>query len=199
MLIIKELLYVDVGNQIRYYRKENKLSQVELAEKIYVSSQTISNWENERSYPDLHNLIALTSLFNVSLDELVKGDVLKMKNAIDLSNMDKYAKLMILFTVLSAIALGTALKFSDGWFGLLVPAILWIISFYFALKIERLKKKYDVQTYKEILDYMEYGEKRTKVHRNNTKYFIEQTVTVIGFVAIFLILVLISIFLFELL
>ncbi|PNZ08259.1 transcriptional regulator [Staphylococcus coagulans] len=190
---------MDVGNQIRYYRKENKLSQVELAEKIYVSSQTISNWENERSYPDLHNLIALTSLFNVSLDELVKGDVLKMKNAIDLSNMDKYAKLMILFTVLSAIALGTALKFSDGWFGLLVPAILWIISFYFALKIERLKKKYDVQTYKEILDYMEYGEKRTKVHRNNTKYFIEQTVTVIGFVAIFLILVLISIFLFELL
>ncbi len=199
MLIIKELLYVDVGNQIRYYRKENKLSQVELAEKIYVSSQTISNWENERSYPDLHNLIALTSLFNVSLDELVKGDVLKMKNAIDLSNMDKYAKLMILFTVLSAIALGAALKFSDGWFGLLVPAILWIISFYFSLKIERLKKKYDVQTYKEILDYMENGEKRTKVHRNNTKYFIEQTVTVIGFVAIFLILVLISIFLFELL
>ncbi|WP_281198144.1 helix-turn-helix domain-containing protein [Staphylococcus schleiferi] len=190
---------MDVGNQIRYYRKENKLSQVELAEKIYVSSQTISNWENERSYPDLHNLIALTSLFNVSLDELVKGDVLKMKNAIDLSNMDKYAKLMILFTVLSAIALGAALKFSDGWFGLLVPAILWIISFYFSLKIERLKKKYDVQTYKEILDYMENGEKRTIVCRNNTKYFIEKTVTVISFVAIFLILVLISIFLFDLL
>nr|WP_220468860.1 helix-turn-helix transcriptional regulator [Staphylococcus coagulans] len=197
MLIIKELLYVDVGNQIRYYRKENKLSQVELAEKIYVSSQTISNWENERSYPDLHNLIALTSLFNISLDELVKGDVLKMKNVIDLSNMDKYAKLMILFTVLSAIALGAALKFSDGWFGMLVPAILWIISFYFSLKIERLKKKYDVQTYKEILDYMEKGQKRTKMHRNHTKYFIEKTVTVIGFVAVFLILVLISIFLFE--
>lgn len=56
---------MDVGNQIRYYRKENDLSQAELAEKIFVSSQTISNWENERSYPDLHNLIELATLFNV--------------------------------------------------------------------------------------------------------------------------------------
>lgn len=46
---MKELLDMDVGNQIRIYRKERQLSQMALAEKIDVSTQTISNWENERT------------------------------------------------------------------------------------------------------------------------------------------------------
>ncbi|UXR86791.1 helix-turn-helix domain-containing protein [Staphylococcus felis] len=190
---------MDVGNQIKYYRKENNLSQAELAEKIFVSNQTISNWENERSYPDLHNLIELTTLFNVSLDQLVKGDVKAMRNAIDHSNMNRYGNLMILFILLSAVSFGAALKFSDGWFGFLVPLLLWMISFYFANKLERLKKKYDVQTYKEILDYMEHGKKSNDNSRNKKKFIIEQIIIVSCFTAVFGILVLISIFLFQLL
>ena len=54
------------------YREKN-YSQEYLAEKLYVSRQTISNWENERSYPDIHNLLMMCNLFNVSLDDLVKG------------------------------------------------------------------------------------------------------------------------------
>ncbi|EPE9914375.1 helix-turn-helix transcriptional regulator [Staphylococcus pseudintermedius] len=94
---MKELLDMDVGNQIRIYRKERQLSQMALAEKIDVSTQTISNWENERTYPDLYHLIVLGSLFNVSLDQLVKGDVVEMKNIIDHYNMDRYGKLMLVF------------------------------------------------------------------------------------------------------
>lgn len=190
---------MDVGNQIRYYRKENDLSQAELAEKIFVSSQTISNWENERSYPDLHNLIELATLFNVSLDQLVKGDVKAMKNAIDYSDMDRYGNLMMLFTLLSAVSFGAALKFSDGWFGFLVPLLLWMISFYFSNKIERLKKKYDVQTYKEILDYMENGEVIQHTPRNEKKFKREKIIIVSCFTAVFGILMLISIYLFQLL
>ena len=56
--------------------RENKgYSQEYLAEKLYVSRQTISNWENERSYPDVHNLIMMCELFNVSLDDLVQGEI----------------------------------------------------------------------------------------------------------------------------
>lgn len=56
--------------------QENKgYSQEYLAEKLYVSRQTISNWENERSYPDVHNLIMMCELFNVSLDDLVQGEI----------------------------------------------------------------------------------------------------------------------------
>ncbi|WP_238999336.1 helix-turn-helix transcriptional regulator [Macrococcoides bohemicum] len=101
---------MDVGNQIRYYRKENDLSQAELAEKIFVSSQTISNWENERSYPDLHNLIELASLFNVSLDQLVKGDVKMMRNAVDHSNMGRYGNLMMLFYIIERCIFWRSIK-----------------------------------------------------------------------------------------
>ena len=64
------------------YRTELHLSQEELAEKVYVTRQTISNWENEKSYPDIHSLLLLSSLFNVSLDQLIKGDIEKMKEII---------------------------------------------------------------------------------------------------------------------
>ena len=69
---------MEIGQQIRKYREKEKYSQEYLAEKLYVSRQTISNWENERSYPDIHNLLMMCTLFNVSLDDLVKGDVKRM-------------------------------------------------------------------------------------------------------------------------
>lgn len=187
---------MDVGNQIRYYRKENDLSQAELAEKIFVSSQTISNWENERSYPDLHNLIELATLFNVSLDKLVKGDVKAMKNAIDHSNMDRYSKMMLLFLLLAIISFGAAMKFSDGWFGMLVPLILWMFGMYCAVKVDQIKKKHDVKTYKEIIDYMENGMKTDRTPRNTKKFILEEVFTVLVFSLIAVILVLLSMFIF---
>ncbi|MFR8019886.1 MAG: helix-turn-helix transcriptional regulator [Mediterraneibacter gnavus] len=45
-----------------------------LQKKIQVSRQTISNWENEKSFPDIVNVIKLSDLYNISLDQLLKGD-----------------------------------------------------------------------------------------------------------------------------
>lgn len=59
-----------------------KFSQQELAENIFVSHQTISNWENNKNYPDVKSLLLLSSLFNVSLDILIKGDLEEMKEKI---------------------------------------------------------------------------------------------------------------------
>ena len=73
---------MELSIQIKKYRTELHLSQEELAEKVYVTRQTISNWENEKSYPDIHSLLLLSSLFNVSLDQLIKGDIEKMKEII---------------------------------------------------------------------------------------------------------------------
>ncbi|MGL5479995.1 MAG: helix-turn-helix domain-containing protein, partial [Clostridium sp.] len=70
---------MEIGKQIKKHRTEMKLSQDGLAEKIFVSRQTISNWENNKNYPDIKSLLLLSSLFNVSLDVLVKGDLEKMK------------------------------------------------------------------------------------------------------------------------
>ncbi|MCU5121324.1 helix-turn-helix domain-containing protein, partial [Bacillus cereus] len=58
---------MNIGKQIHYFRKRDNMSQEELAAKIHVSRQSISNWENERNYPDIHNLLMMSILFNVSL------------------------------------------------------------------------------------------------------------------------------------
>ena len=76
---------MELSIQIKKYRTELHLSQEELAEKVYVTRQTISNWENEKSYPDIHSLLLLSSLFNVSLDQLIKGDIEKMKEIISIT------------------------------------------------------------------------------------------------------------------
>ena len=73
---------MDIGKQIKKYRTEMKFSQEELSEKIFVSRQTISNWENNKNYPDVKSLLLLSSLFNVSLDILIKGDLEEMKEKI---------------------------------------------------------------------------------------------------------------------
>ena len=70
---------MELGKQIKKYRKELSLSQDALAEKIFVSRQTISNWENDKSYPDINSLLLLSEVFNTSIDNLIKGDVEIMK------------------------------------------------------------------------------------------------------------------------
>ena len=76
--------------QIKKYRMKKNLSQEELAEKVYVTRQTISSWENEKSYPDIHSLLLLSSLFDVSLDELIKGDIEEMKLIIDEQDVQEF-------------------------------------------------------------------------------------------------------------
>ncbi|TBW82470.1 helix-turn-helix transcriptional regulator, partial [Staphylococcus epidermidis] len=66
---------MELSKQIKKYRKEQNLSQEDLAEKIHVTRHTISNWERNKNIPDLNSLILLNEIFNTSLDNLVKGDV----------------------------------------------------------------------------------------------------------------------------
>ena len=53
---------MEIGRQIKKYRLESKLSQEALAEKIFVTRQTISNWENGKNYPDLNSVVLLSNL-----------------------------------------------------------------------------------------------------------------------------------------
>ena len=73
---------LEIGKTIKQHRTELGWSQEALAEKAYVSRQTVSNWETEKSYPDVHSLLILSDLFGVSLDELIKGDVAVMKEQV---------------------------------------------------------------------------------------------------------------------
>ena len=66
---------MNIGSQIKKYREQLKISQEELADKVFVSRQTISNWENNKNYPDIKSLSLLSYIFNVSIDDFIKGDI----------------------------------------------------------------------------------------------------------------------------
>lgn len=133
------------------------LSQEDLAEKVYVTRQTISNWENNKNYPDIHSLLLLSSLFNISLDQLIKGDINIMKEEINKSELQKFNRYGAIFAVLLVILIVSAVPFAVflGYYGLAITGGLFVISMYFALKIEKYKKNNDIQTFKEILSFTE--------------------------------------------
>ena len=80
---------MELGKQIKKYRQEAEFSQEELANRIYVSRQTISNWENDKSYPDVNSLVLLSEIFQISLDKLIKGDIETMKEVIEKEEITK--------------------------------------------------------------------------------------------------------------
>ena len=148
---------MELGKQIKEHRQEAHLSQEELANRVYVSRQTISNWENDKSYPDVNSLVLLSETFQISLDNLIKGDIEIMKDVIqkeEIEKMNRYGKIytiMLIVTAVSAVPLFILL----GVWALIPWCIIWGISMYFAIMLEKIKKDNDVQTYKEIVAFSE--------------------------------------------
>lgn len=63
-----------IGEKIKLLRTQSNITQKELSTRLNVSSQAVSNWERHKGYPDIGNIIRLSELFNISLDELIKKD-----------------------------------------------------------------------------------------------------------------------------
>ena len=157
---------MELGKQIKKHRQEAHLSQEELANRVYVSRQTISNWENDKSYPDVNSLVLLSEIFQISLDKLIKGDIEVMKDVIqkeEIEKMNRYGKtyaIMLIATAVSAVPLFMWL----GVWAFIPWGIIWSISMYFAFKVEKVKKDNDVQTYKEIVAFSE-GKLLDDIHK----------------------------------
>jgi len=60
-----------LSENIKYYRKDGKLTQKALSEKLNVSNKKLSHWENDYSQPSIEQLVMLANIFEISLDELV--------------------------------------------------------------------------------------------------------------------------------
>ncbi len=146
---------MELGKQIKKYRTEANLSQEELADKVFVSRQTVSNWENDKNCPDIKSLVLLSEIFQISLDNLIKGDLERMKKEIDTQEYAKFQKDSTIFSILfiALLILPVPLVILMKWFGMALYVCLFAIGMYFAVKVERYKKKYDIQTYKEIVAF----------------------------------------------
>lgn len=146
---------MELGKRIKEYRTRNNFSQEEFADKVFVSRQTISNWENEKSYPDIKSLVLMSEIFHVSLDQLIKGDIELMKKEINEHEHSIFQREGIIFTVLliTTIIVPIPLVKWFGWYGIIGYVVLVCLTLIFAIKIEIFKKKYDIQTYKEIIAF----------------------------------------------
>lgn len=148
---------MELGKQIRKYRCDFSMSQEELAEKIFVSRQTISNWENDKSYPDVNSLVLLSEVFHTSIDHLIKGDMTMMKEKIKEEDKKEFEKASQIYTILFFIMIISfipLIKFC-GYIGMIIWIILMIITLYTAFKVEKKKKQFNIQTYREIIAFME--------------------------------------------
>jgi transcriptional regulator with XRE-family HTH domain len=148
---------MELHTEIKKWRTKLNLSQEALAEKIYVTRQTISNWENNKSYPDINSLLLLSSTFNISLDQLILGDVKIMREEINKEEQKKFHRdgtvftILLLFTIISSVPLIVFIN-KTGW---IICAILFMITMYFGHQVDKAKKNNDMHTYKEIIAFTE--------------------------------------------
>lgn len=86
---------MEVGKKLKAARVKAGFTQENIAGEIGVSRQTISNWENEKSYPDIISVIKLSDIYSISLDELLKGDNKMIKHLEESTNIVKSNKKLI--------------------------------------------------------------------------------------------------------
>ncbi|MDP5865338.1 helix-turn-helix domain-containing protein [Streptococcus mutans] len=114
---------MNIGEKLKTARQQSHLTQETVADLILVSRQTISNWENEKSYPDIVNLIKLSDLYQISLDTLLKDDGKMIEHLDKTTNAVKSNQKLQTF-LLSYLAMITCL---------LLLSLFFLKSYYFLL------------------------------------------------------------------
>ncbi len=148
---------MEFGTRIKKYREHINLSQEELANKIYVSRQTISNWENDKCYPDINSLKLLSSIFDTSIDDLIEEDIERMKKQVNESERKEYSMLSAFFSVGFLFMITCAypcVRFA-GIAGIIILIVISSITLFIGIKIESIYKKNDCRTFKEIVTYLD--------------------------------------------
>ena len=140
---------MDIGSKIKKSRTEANLTQAQAAEILGISRQTISNWENDKTYPDIISVLKMSGLYNVSLDYLLKGETTMNSyvNYLDEStnivkSKAKFSKLLlvlsylvvwsiaiIFFWIFIAYERGDAMGYSLMFLWGILPVLTFTISF----------------------------------------------------------------------
>lgn len=159
-----------------------------------MTRQTISNWENDRNYPDIRSLVLLSSVFGISLDILVKGDVQEMKEQIDAEGIRSFKRDQKNFLIMLAgmVVLPMPLvRYLKEW-GIILWLVWAAVSIWWSLRIEKHKKAHDIHTYKEIIAYLDGRrldelEKQREIGKRPYQHFlVELVVALVGLAVVLL-------------
>ena len=162
---------MELGRHVKEHRARLGMSQEQLAEAIFVSRQTISNWETDRTYPDVQSLLLLSDLFETSVDELIKGDVEEMKTVLtsEAKRMNKLGAVMAVCGT-TAVVWATATAIMDlSWPMILIPSVvLFVPAAASATMVEKIKFDNRLYTYRAVEAFM-HGEDPDVANERNRK------------------------------
>ncbi len=94
---------MEIGAKLKDARMRAGMTQEKVAEEIQVTRQTISNWENEKFFPDIVSVIRLSSLYGISLDQLLKGDEEMMEHLEKTTNIVKSNQKLIIAIIANVL------------------------------------------------------------------------------------------------
>lgn len=141
---------MNIGEKIKNAREENNLTQTQASESLMVSRQTISNWENGKSLPDILSVIRMSELYKISLDELLKGDkamMEKIEKDAEISKTERKILNYAMVSILSGIMVlvlckiyeeNPVIQFLNGaipWIFLGLTFLFWIMSLHKLSKV----------------------------------------------------------------
>jgi transcriptional regulator with XRE-family HTH domain len=130
---------MNIGQKLKHTRLAVGLTQESVAEKIGVSRQTISNWENDRSYPDIVSVIELSNLYSISLDELLKEDLKMVEYLQESTDVVKSRQKLSKLILVTAYLVIWVLSIVVFWLGGKQDAMGYsLVAFYFVLPVSTL-------------------------------------------------------------
>ncbi|GEP20139.1 helix-turn-helix domain-containing protein [Pediococcus argentinicus] len=149
---------MQVSQQIKKLRLQHQFSQDDVADRIHVSRQTISNWENDHNYPDIQSLLLMADLYHVKLDDLVRGDLdeiqtKKLQRMVLKDTILRFSILIVYFIAMFLTRNNLTLYFWSWLIGL----ALTIATIYFGSKRQR-QMGLKLQTYHDIVYYLKTGQ-----------------------------------------
>ncbi|EOP09096.1 MULTISPECIES: helix-turn-helix domain-containing protein [Bacillus] len=126
---------MSIGEQLKKLRELKGFSQEDVAKKIGVTRQAVYKWENDKSFPDIENLILLSEMYNVTLDELIKGNQdLKEKIHIDEEDEDFEKENEFGFYIGCGLLIVSAFIDYEGMQEILLGISLFMMVFYTDMK-----------------------------------------------------------------
>ena len=149
------------------YRHQNNLSQDALAKKMYVSRQTISNWETGKTYPDIQNIILLADVYHVTVDQLVREDISLMQN-----KSSQHQLRLLSFGLILSLILVYASFIGIKWLPIVTVAMLvasfTTIGVILAIALIRLNNRLQLQTLKQTVQFIN-GQSVEQIKNNTQK------------------------------
>ena len=113
--------------------------------------------QNDKSYPDINSLVLLSQVLDVTIDQLIKEDIEMMEEQINQDDIRKFGYLSNIFAVMMLITIITPIPLVHylSYLGLGIWLLIFAATFYISILAEKEKKRLNIQTYKEILSFMD--------------------------------------------